>query len=44
MTVVDRLERRGALTDFDRNNAQKQTRDYIRRACTPPRVGLAARI
>ena len=44
MTVIDGLERRVALTDFDRNNAQKETRDFLRRACTPPRAGLWARI
>lgn len=38
------LERRGALTDTDRNNAMSETRDYLRRACDPPRAGLGRSI
>jgi serine/threonine-protein kinase len=34
------LQRRGALTDIDRNNALAQTRDALARACNPPRAGL----
>jgi serine/threonine-protein kinase len=40
MTILDGLERRGALTDTDRNNARTQTREFLRRACNPPRAGL----
>lgn len=40
MAILSGLERRGALTDTDRNNAQAQTRDFLRRACNPPRAGL----
>lgn len=42
--MLSALERRGALTDFDRHNAQTQTRDFLRRACGPPRAGLGPRI
>jgi len=34
------LERRHALTDLDRNNAQRQTREFLQRTCNPPRAGL----
>lgn len=44
LAILTGLERRGALTDTDRNNAMTQTRDYLRRACTPARAGLGARI
>jgi len=44
MTILTGLERRGALTDTDRNNAMTETRDYLRRACAPPRAALGARI
>lgn len=40
MTILDGLARRGALTATDRNNAQTRTRDFLRRACNPPRRGL----
>jgi hypothetical protein len=42
--ILDGLEQRGELTDFDRNNAQAETRDYLRRACNPPHSGLGASI
>lgn len=42
--ILDGLERRRALTDFDRDNAQAETRDYLRRSCDPPRAGLGATI
>jgi serine/threonine-protein kinase len=44
MTILAGLERRGALTATDRNNAHAQTRDFLRRACNPPRAGLGPRI
>jgi serine/threonine-protein kinase len=44
LSILAGLERRGALTDTDRNNAQTQTRDFLRRACNPPRAGLGPRI
>jgi hypothetical protein len=44
MTILDGLERRGALTATDRNNAQTQTRDFLSRACNPPRAGLGPRL
>lgn len=40
LVMLEGLERRGALTDFDRNNGQAQTQDFMRRACNPPRAGL----
>ena len=42
--ILDGLDRRGELTDFDRNNAQAETREYLGRACSPPRRGLGASI
>lgn len=42
--ILDGLERRGALTDYDRANAQAETRGFIRRACAPPRGGLGPRL
>ena len=44
MAIITGLERRGALTDFDRNNAMTETRGYLRRACDPPRAGLGPSI
>ena len=44
MDILSGLERRSALTDFDRNNARTQTRDFLRRACNPPRAGLGPSI
>jgi len=44
VSILAGLEQRGALTDTDRNNAQTQTRDFIRRACDPPRAGLGPRV
>lgn len=38
------LERRGALTDLDRNNAQRQTREFLQRTCNPPRAGLGGAV
>jgi serine/threonine-protein kinase len=42
--ILAGLERRGALTGTDRNNAQAQTRDFLLRACDPSRAGLGPRI
>jgi hypothetical protein len=44
MAILEGLERRGALTDTDRNNAVTQTRDYLRRGCAPPHAGLGPRL
>jgi len=44
LEVITGLERRGALTDFDRNNALAQTRDFLARSCNPPRRGLGRTI
>jgi tetratricopeptide (TPR) repeat protein len=38
------LERRGALTDFDRNNGQRRTREFLESACNPPRAGLGGTV
>lgn len=38
------LDRRGALTPFDRAHAYPEMRDYVRRACTPPRAALGKSI
>lgn len=38
--ILAGLERRGALTDFDRNNAQRRTRELLQRSCDPPRAGV----
>ena len=43
LEIVTGLERRGALTDFDRNNALRDPR-LLGRACNPPRAGLGPRI
>jgi hypothetical protein len=40
MGIFAGLEQRGALTDADRGKAMTETRDYLRRACDPPRAGL----
>jgi len=42
--ILAGLERRGALAETDRNNAQTQTRDFLTRACNPPRAGLGPTI
>jgi serine/threonine-protein kinase len=42
--ILTDLERRGALTDTDRNHALTQTRDFMHRACAPPRAGLGPTI
>ena len=44
LEIITGLERRGALTDFDRNNALTQTRDFLARSCNPPRQGLGSDI
>ncbi len=44
MTILIDLGRRGALTELDRNNALSETRDYLSRACDPPRGGLGPSI
>ena len=44
LEILAGLERRGALTDFDRNNALTQTRDFRTRTCNPPRQGLGRSI
>jgi hypothetical protein len=38
------LERRGQLTDMDRNNAVRELSDYVQRTCNPPRAGLGPSI
>ena len=40
VTIFERLERDGALTEADRSNAMTETRGYIDRACNPPRGAL----
>src|SRR5699024_8694419 len=44
--ILTDLERRGALTAFDRNRGVPETRNYLRRACEggPPRAGLGPSI
>lgn len=44
LAIFTGLERRGALTDSDRDNAMRETRDYLARACDPPRAGLGSNI
>ncbi len=34
------LERRGAITDYDRSNGLVEMRSYLARTCSPPRGGL----
>jgi serine/threonine-protein kinase len=44
LAIFAQLDRRGALTDFDRKNSAAETRAYLHRACDPPRPALGRSI
>ncbi len=44
LAIYEDLNRSGAMSERDRTVTLTQSRDFVRRACAPPRAGLGSRI